>query len=81
MNSIDDGLEGNGSKANPIAGQIVLADQLIGVAAEGGLDSEVQVGPTAMSLGTPLVRWPVAGCHVLISAQEILRCTLKRPPK
>ena len=52
MNSIDDGLEGNGSKANPIVGQIVLADQLIGVAAEGGLDSEVEVGPTAAGNAT-----------------------------
>lgn len=64
MNSIDDGLEGNGSKANAIVARIVLGDQFIGVAAESGLDSAIEAEADRYDFENTAGAMPVAGCHV-----------------
>ena len=42
MNGVDDGFERDGSKTNAIVGQVIVGNELIRVAAEGGLDATIE---------------------------------------
>ena len=44
MNGVDDGFERDGPEMNPIIVQVILGEELIRVAAEGGLDAAIEAG-------------------------------------
>ena len=41
MNGVNDGFERDGLETNPVIGQVALWDELVRVAAKGGLDTTI----------------------------------------